>query len=107
MEYYESLTFRKAKRLLTRFGAKGAIGEGRVATFSGRAPVVSRFSSRGPDFMNSSRFPADVLKPDVMAPGHQIWGAWTPTSVLDPILAGYRYFIKLSIEHSFVDFFLF
>ncbi|CAM8915231.1 unnamed protein product [Rhodiola kirilowii] len=91
MEYYESRTFRKPKRVLTRFGAKGGIGEGRAAFFAGRAPVVSRFSSRGPDFINASRFPADVLKPDIMAPGHQIWGAWSPRSVLDPILSGQSY----------------
>uniref|UniRef100_A0A7N0UJT0 Subtilisin-like protease SBT2.4 n=1 Tax=Kalanchoe fedtschenkoi TaxID=63787 RepID=A0A7N0UJT0_KALFE len=88
MQYYESQTLRKPKRILTRFGAKAGIGEGRVACFAGRAPVVSRFSSRGPDFINSSRFPADVLKPDIMAPGHQIWGAWSPKSVSDPILSG-------------------
>ncbi|CAM8911971.1 unnamed protein product [Rhodiola kirilowii] len=91
MEYYESRTFRKPKRVLTRFGAKGGIGEGRAAFFAGRAPVVSRFSSRGPDFINASRFPVDVLKPDIMAPGHQIWGAWSPRSVLDPILSGQSY----------------
>lgn len=54
----------------------------------GRAPTVSRFSSRGPDYIDQLKNPTDVLKPDILAPGHQIWAAWSPMSVLDPILAG-------------------
>lgn len=70
------------------YSGRAAIEEGRTATFNGRTPVVSRFSSRGPDYIDQNRNPADVLKPDILAPGHQIWGAWSPMSVLDPILAG-------------------
>ncbi|TQD98725.1 hypothetical protein C1H46_015634 [Malus baccata] len=71
--------------------AKAAIGEGRVASFMGQAPVVSRFSSRGPDFTNTSRNPFDVLKPDILAPGHQIWAAWSPVSASEPALTGYNF----------------
>ena len=49
---------------------------------------MSRFSSRGPDFIDKSRKPVDVLKPDILAPGHQVWAAWSPISILDPILSG-------------------
>lgn len=73
---------------MTRFSGRAAIGEGRVASFNGRAPVVSRFSSRGPDILNRSRILVDVLKPDILAPGHGIWAAWSPMSTLDPILVG-------------------
>lgn len=73
---------------MTNFTAKAAIGEGRVASFMDQAPTVSRFSSRGPDFIDSDRTPVDVLKPDVLAPGHQIWAAWSPISASEPILAG-------------------
>ena len=73
---------------MTEFGARAAIGEGRVASYIGRAPIVSRFSSRGPDIIDNRNNPADVLKPDVLAPGHQIWGAWSPMSASEPILRG-------------------
>ena len=73
---------------MTKFCGRAAISEGRTASYKGRSPVVSRFSSRGPDFIDIKRNPTDVLKPDILAPGHQIWAAWSPMSVLDPILSG-------------------
>lgn len=73
---------------MTQNFARAAIGEGRVASLGRQALVVSRFSSRGPDFIDIDRHPADVLKPDILAPGHQIWAAWSPLSALDPILTG-------------------
>lgn len=94
MKYYEQQTQRDKRGIVTKLCATAAIGEGRIATFGGRAPVVSRFSSRGPDFVNIEKHPADVLKPDILAPGHQIWGAWSPISALDPILKG----MKLSLQ---------
>lgn len=67
-----------------------------MASYMERAPVVSRFSSRGPDYIDQKRSPADVLKPDILAPGHQIWAAWSPMSILNPILSGsYRYRLAL------------
>lgn len=62
--------------------------EGRVASFKGRSPVVSRFSSRGPDIIDANKSLADVLKPDILAPGHQIWAAWSPFSAKQPMLTG-------------------
>lgn len=67
-----------------------------MASYIERAPVVSRFSSRGPDYIDQKRSPADVLKPDILAPGHQIWAAWSPMSILNPILSGsYRYMLAV------------
>lgn len=88
MNYYEQHTQREERIFTKRFRAKAAIGEGRVASFRSQAPIVSRFSSKGPDFIDANRKPADVLKPDILAPGHQVWAAWSPISAFDPILEG-------------------
>ncbi|KAF7013132.1 unnamed protein product [Triticum aestivum] len=74
----------------TMFGglATAAITEGRAAAFTDAAPVVARYSSRGPDLADAESTPADVLKPDVLAPGDQIWAAWSTLSANEPILAG-------------------
>ncbi|XP_057497496.1 subtilisin-like protease SBT2.4 [Actinidia eriantha] len=87
-KYYKEWTCRDKRGFVTSYGGRAAIGEGRVASYMGRAPIVSKFSSRGPDFIDYDRNPTDVLKPDILAPGHQIWAAWSPMSVLDPILFG-------------------
>ncbi|WOH11497.1 hypothetical protein DCAR_0830984 [Daucus carota subsp. sativus] len=88
LKYYEQQTHREKRGIVTKFCGRAAISEGRTASYKGRSPVVSRFSSRGPDFIDIKRNPTDVLKPDILAPGHQIWAAWSPMSVLDPILSG-------------------
>ncbi|OMO76899.1 hypothetical protein CCACVL1_15358 [Corchorus capsularis] len=90
-QYYEQQTLRDARGFVRQFNARAAIGDGRVASFGAQSPIVSRFSSRGPDFIDINRNPADVLKPDILAPGHEIWAAWSPRSVLDPILNGYNF----------------
>ncbi|XP_050214652.1 subtilisin-like protease SBT2.4 isoform X2 [Mercurialis annua] len=90
-KYYEQQVHRDENGFVTKFCARAAIGEGRVASYKGRAPVVSRFSSRGPDFVDINRNPADVLKPDILAPGHQIWAAWSPLSAMDPLLTGLKF----------------
>ncbi|KAL8461522.1 hypothetical protein ACS0TY_032851 [Phlomoides rotata] len=86
--YYEQQTNRNDKGQVIRYSGRAAIGEGRIATYMERAPVVSRFSSRGPDYIDRTRSPADVLKPDILAPGHQIWAAWSPMSVVNPMMSG-------------------
>ncbi|GAV86560.1 Peptidase_S8 domain-containing protein/Inhibitor_I9 domain-containing protein [Cephalotus follicularis] len=89
--YYEKQTHRDERGIATRFNARAGIGEGRLASVMGQAPVVSRFSSRGPDFIDINRNLADVLKPNILAPGHQIWAAWSSISALEPLLRGYNF----------------
>lgn len=72
----------------TVFGATAAITEGRVAAFTDAAPVVARYSSRGPDVIDRESTPADVLKPDILAPGDQVWAAWSALSVGETIFSG-------------------
>ena len=109
LQYYEQHTDRNERAITRRFRAKAVIGEGRVASFKGQSPTVSRFSSRGPDFSDAKRNPTDVLKPDILAPGHQIWAAWSPLSVSNPMLEGefvnlnmkaFRVFISFCKKHS-------
>ncbi|XP_010430283.2 PREDICTED: subtilisin-like protease SBT2.4 [Camelina sativa] len=95
LRYYEEKTFRDKRGIVTQFGARARIGDGRNSVFAGKAPAVSRFSSRGPAFIDANRNLLDVLKPDILAPGHQIWGAWSLPSAFDPILTG-RSFAILS-----------
>ncbi|XP_074580686.1 subtilisin-like protease SBT2.4 [Curcuma longa] len=88
MAYYENNTCRNERGAAISYRATGAITEGRHAFFSDDAPVVSRFSSRGPGVMDGQKNPADVLKPDILAPGEQIWAAWSPLVVSEPVLSG-------------------
>ncbi|GJY91766.1 subtilisin-like protease SBT2.4 [Tanacetum coccineum] len=88
LDYYEKQTERDSNGVVTAFRGRAAIGEGRFGNYNLKAPIVSRFSSRGPNFMDIKRNPTDLLKPDILAPGRQIWAAWSPMSVKLPILSG-------------------
>uniref|UniRef100_N1R005 Subtilisin-like protease n=1 Tax=Aegilops tauschii TaxID=37682 RepID=N1R005_AEGTA len=93
MEYYENNTARDGDGTVITFGATVRILEGRRASYSGERPEVADYSSRGPNIENSQMQLADVLKPNVMAPGHHIWGAWSPTSDALPEVQGESYAI--------------
>ncbi|CAH2048010.1 unnamed protein product [Thlaspi arvense] len=93
LRYYQEKTYRDEKGLVTQFGARARISDGRNSILAGEAPVVSRFSSRGPAFLHTNGDLLDVLKPDILAPGHQIWGAWSRPSVFDPIFTGQNFAI--------------
>ncbi|XP_062224864.1 subtilisin-like protease SBT2.5 [Phragmites australis] len=91
LRYYNNNTVRDEDGKIVSFGATVRILEGRRATYTGEAPVVADYSSRGPDVENAQMQPAEVLKPNVMAPGHHIWGAWSPTSHAMPEIQGENY----------------
>ncbi|XP_021766671.1 subtilisin-like protease SBT2.4 [Chenopodium quinoa] len=90
-KYYEEQTKKTAQGCVVKYRGRASIGEGRIAFFDRQVPAISRFSSRGPDIIDSLRKPADVLKPDFVAPGHQIWAAWSPLSVSEPIFEGHDF----------------
>ncbi|XP_076881550.1 subtilisin-like protease SBT2.4 [Bidens hawaiensis] len=93
LDYYEKQTHRNNNNnnIVTAFNARAAIGEGRVANYNEKYPIVTRYSSRGPNIINVEKTPFDLLKPDIIAPGHNIWAAWSPMSVKTPILSGYNF----------------
>lgn len=96
LKYYEENTWKDRRGIVSEFKGKAGIGEGRVASFGRQAASVSRFSSRGPDYININRTIADILKPDILAPGHQIWAAWSPLSGSQPLLKGELTYCSIS-----------
>ncbi|KAJ7543850.1 hypothetical protein O6H91_09G055500 [Diphasiastrum complanatum] len=117
LDYYNMTTERDQHGKVTKFDAVGSISGGEQATFSSSPPQVASFSSRGPD-INSANFDvADVLKPNIMAPGNLIWAAWTSigvdeqdfngqnfamisgTSMATPHIAGIAALIKQKFPH--------
>ncbi|KAJ4963663.1 hypothetical protein NE237_023602 [Protea cynaroides] len=78
IDYYNSSTSRDWTGRVSSFKAKGSIGNGLMPIFYRSAPQVAIFSARGPDIKDYSFQEADVLKPDILAPGSLIWAAWSP-----------------------------
>ncbi|KAL6508516.1 hypothetical protein OROHE_021649 [Orobanche hederae] len=78
IDYYKSSTQSKQAGRVTNFTAAGSIGEGRMPVFNNSAPQVALFSSRGPNIQDYGFQDADLLKPDILAPGYLIWSAWSP-----------------------------
>lgn len=87
-EYYNSNTIRSRSGRALGFRATARISDGRQAVYTQQAPVVASYSSRGPDVNNALLETADVLKPNIMAPGSLIWAAWSPDSRGDEYIKG-------------------
>lgn len=97
--YYNLNTLRSTNGRVIRFRATGRILDGRHATYTRKGPVVAFYSSRGPDVNNNLRENADVLKPNIMAPGTAIWGAWSPDSQSMPESIG-TYLARVYLNFS-------
>ncbi|KAG9140883.1 hypothetical protein Leryth_010406 [Lithospermum erythrorhizon] len=78
IDYYNATTSRDWTGRVKSFKAIGSIGNGLKPILHPSAPEVALFSSRGPNIRDYSFQDADMLKPDILAPGSLIWSAWTP-----------------------------
>ncbi|GMP36694.1 hypothetical protein CsSME_00008739 [Camellia sinensis var. sinensis] len=78
IDYYNISTSRDWTGRVKSFKATGGIGDGLVPILHKSAPQVALFSSRGPNIKDYGFQDADLLKPDILAPGSLIWSAWAP-----------------------------
>ncbi|KAL3681071.1 hypothetical protein R1sor_024027 [Riccia sorocarpa] len=82
LKQYKQKTKKYSDGHIREFGAYARLPDSRVASYKVEAPQVSSFSARGPTYANTvTSVVADVLKPDIVAPGSQIWGAWSPRAI--------------------------
>ena len=80
------------------FKAVGSIGDGLNPILHKSAPQVALFSSRGPNIRDYSFEDADILKPDILAPGSLIWAAWAPNGTDEANYVG-KYFTVTSPKY--------
>ncbi|XP_023757650.1 subtilisin-like protease SBT2.6 isoform X1 [Lactuca sativa] len=83
IEYYKASTLRDWSGRVKSFKAKGMIGNGLEPILHKSAPIVALFSARGPNIRDYSYRDADLLKPDILAPGSLIWASWSPNGTDD------------------------
>ncbi|CAI9285467.1 unnamed protein product [Lactuca saligna] len=83
IEYYKASTLRDWTGRVKSFKARGMIGNGLEPILHKSAPVVALFSARGPNIRDYSYRDADLLKPDILAPGSLIWASWSPNGTDD------------------------
>ncbi|KAL1568171.1 subtilisin-like protease SBT2.6 [Salvia divinorum] len=76
IDYYNVSTSRDWTGRVKTFKAVGSIGDGLRPILHNSAPQVALFSARGPNIKDYSFQDADLLKPDILAPGSLIWAAW-------------------------------
>lgn len=62
---------------IIKFGAVASICGGLKANYSNAAPKVMYYSARGPDPEDGFLDDADIMKPNLVAPGNSIWAAWS------------------------------
>lgn len=93
LQYYNSSLDRDGlTNKIVKFGAVASISGGVKANFSSSAPKIMYYSARGPDPEDSFLDVADILKPNVVAPGDSIWGAWSSRGTDSVEFLGTSYF---------------
>ncbi|XP_021275889.1 subtilisin-like protease SBT2.5 [Herrania umbratica] len=88
IDYYNVSTPRDWTGRVKSFKAIGSIGDGLMPILHKSAPQVALFSARGPNIKDYSFQDADLLKPDILAPGSLIWAAWSPNGTDEPNFVG-------------------
>lgn len=88
LAYYKRYTKKDGNGKIITFGATASIGNGQIMTYTKSVQQVALFSSRGPNVKDFNFDEADILKPNVMAPGYLIWGAWSPIGTDNPAFTG-------------------
>ncbi|KAI8535354.1 hypothetical protein RHMOL_Rhmol10G0167800 [Rhododendron molle] len=78
LQYYNtSLERDGSTKKVVKLGAVASISGGLKANYSHSAPKIMYYSARGPDPEDSFLDDADILKPNLVAPGNFIWAAWS------------------------------
>ncbi|TKY60184.1 Subtilisin protease SBT2.5 [Spatholobus suberectus] len=78
LQYYNSsLEIDGDSNKIVKFGAIASIGGGLKANYNNEAPKVVYYSARGPDPEDGLPHEADIMKPNLVAPGNFIWAAWS------------------------------
>uniref|UniRef100_A0A0E0FTP6 Subtilisin-like protease n=1 Tax=Oryza nivara TaxID=4536 RepID=A0A0E0FTP6_ORYNI len=86
--YNESLVRDETSNKIVSFGAIAKILGGQNPNYGISAPKVMFYSARGPDPEDNSLANADILKPNLIAPGSSIWGAWSSLGLDSAEFAG-------------------
>ncbi|KAG2304045.1 hypothetical protein Bca52824_032696 [Brassica carinata] len=82
LQYYNtSLSRDNASGKIVGSASVARIVGGMKPTYGITSPKVMYFSARGPDPEDNSFQDADVMKPNLVAPGNSIWGAWSPLNI--------------------------
>lgn len=78
LQYYNSSLERdETTKKIVKFGAVASLSGGLKANYSNSAPKIMYYSARGPDPEDSFLDDAEILKPNLVAPGNSIWAAWS------------------------------
>jgi len=88
IDYYNTSTPRDWTGRVKSFNGSGSIGNGLEPILHKSAPQVALFSARGPNIKDFRFQDADLLKPDILAPGSLIWAAWSPNGTDEPNYVG-------------------
>ncbi|XP_068656109.1 subtilisin-like protease SBT2.3 [Aristolochia californica] len=78
LKYYNSsLERNETSNQISKFKGIARVLGGLKPNYSSSAPKVMYYSARGPDPEDSFLDDADILKPNLIAPGNLIWAAWS------------------------------
>ncbi|CAL4954358.1 unnamed protein product [Urochloa decumbens] len=86
--YNDSLVRDETSGQIVSFGGVAKILGGLNPIYGNSAPKVMFYSARGPDPEDNSLSNADILKPNLIAPGSSIWGAWSSLGLDSAEFAG-------------------